>query len=155
MSPSLNQSLAYHLQVRRNILALTESVSLAQLNWVPELMSNNLIWNAGHVIATQELLVYALAGHRTPSGKDFINRYRKGTRPEGEEPAESYAYIRSELLEGHQRLRAACNDFDWSNYQPYTTSFGVELTGLEDALAFNNLHEAMHFGTMIALRKLV
>ncbi|THH40516.1 DinB family protein [Neolewinella litorea] len=155
MNASLTLALQYHEQIRKNILALTESMSLSQLNQVPEGMNNNLIWNAGHVIATQELLVFALGGHRTPSGKDFINRYRKGTRPEGEAGAEEYGLIRAELLDGHRRLREACTDLDWSAYNPYETSFGITLSGLEEAVEFNNLHEAMHFGTMIALRRLV
>lgn len=155
MHTTVSRALAYHLQIRKNILALTESVDLTQLNRVPAGLNNNLIWNAGHVIATEELLVFALGGHRTPSGKEFINRYRKGTRPEEDATAADYAYIRAELLEGHQRLRSACAEFDWTGYQAYQTSFGVELTNLEDALTFNNLHEAMHFGTMLAIRRLV
>jgi len=43
-------------------LKLLENYSLAQLNTIPEGFSNNLIWNAGHVIASQQKLIYALSG---------------------------------------------------------------------------------------------
>lgn len=155
MEATTRNALQMHEQVRKNVAGLITPYSLEQLNRVPEGFNNNLIWNAGHVIATAELLTYGLAGLRTPSGKDFINRYRKGTRPEEDVDQAEVDYILKELAEGHERLVAAIDTTDWSGYQTYQTSFGVNLGSIEDAVSFNNLHEALHVGTMLALRKLV
>ena len=39
-----------------------DNYSLEQLNTIPSGMSNNLIWNLGHVVVSQQKLVYALSG---------------------------------------------------------------------------------------------
>ena len=41
----------------------------------------------------------------------------------------------------------------FKDFKPYATSFGMELAAIEDAILFNNAHEAMHLGTMLAIRK--
>lgn len=140
---------------RKNIAGLFTKHTDEQLNRIPDGLNNNLLWNAGHVIATMELLTYGLAGLKTPSGREFIDRYRKGSRPEGPASAEDIAHIREQLLGGIDRLEQDISTLDWSNYKEYTTSFGVTLASVEEALAFNNMHETMHLGTMLALRNLV
>ena len=144
-----------HLQARKNVLGLMNGLTLEQLNRVPEGLNNNVIWNAGHVIATSELLTYGLGGHRTPSGRDFIDRYRKGTRPEAPVSLAEVDLIKAELLAGSQRLREDYARLDWTTYTPYTTSFGVGFENVEEALTFNNMHETLHLGAMLVLRRLV
>ena len=42
-----------------------------------------------------------------------------------------------------------------SGFRPYTTFTGITLETIEDALAFNNFHEGLHLGTILALRNFV
>ena len=148
-------TLALLRAARKNTHGLYTKFTKEQLDTVPEGLNNNLLWNAGHVIATMELLTYALAGLPTPSGREFIDRYRKGTRPDGPASDADYGYIEQQLLGGLDRLEADLQELDWSNYKEYTTSFGVTLRNVTEAMNFNNLHETMHLGTMLALRRLV
>jgi len=140
------------LAVRKNILGIFQAHSLEQANEIPPGFNNNLVWNAGHVVATMELLIYGLGGQKTPSDREFIDRYRKGSRPEGPVDQEEYDLIAAKILSGVAQLAEDLKVKDFSSYKEYTTSFGVTLASVEDALAFNNMHEAMHLGTMIALR---
>lgn len=155
MTGATQIDLHYHLAARKNIAGIIRLHSTEQLNRIPEGFNNNLIWNAGHVIATCELLTYALAGHHTPSGRAFIDRYRKGSKPEGDVDQQEVDFILNELALGHERLGKDISSLDWSKYKPYETSFGVTLKDIHGAIAFNNLHEAMHLGSMIALKKFV
>ena len=41
------------------------------------------------------------------------------------------------------------------NGEYYETSFGYTLHGVEEAILFNNTHEGMHIGTILALRYFV
>lgn len=148
-------TLALLRAARKNIHGIFTSHSKAQLDNIPDGLSNNLIWNAGHVIATMELLTYALAGLPTPSGREFIDRYRKGSRPEGPASEADHAHISKQLLAGIDRLESDLETLDWSNYKEYTTSFGVTLHNATEAMTFNNMHETMHLGTMLTLRRLV
>ncbi len=152
MSKQTKDTLALLLAARKNVLGIFKAHSLEQANEIPAGFNNNLVWNAGHVVATMELLVYGLGGQKTPSDREFIDRYRKGTRPEGPASQEEYDLIAAKLLNGVAQLAEDLNEKDFSNYKEYTTSFGVTLASVEDALAFNNMHEAMHLGTMLALR---
>jgi hypothetical protein len=154
MTTSFHRALDYQRAIRKNIHGLLGGLSPEALNLVPEGFNNNLIWNAGHVIATHELLAYGLSGARTPSGRDFIHRYRKGTRPEGAVGEEEITRIREELLAGPDRASRFYAGAD-GEFKDYATSFGIHLSSLEDAIAFNNLHECLHLGTMMALRRLV
>lgn len=155
MTKQTQDSLALLRAVRKNILGLFGAHTLGQQNAIPAGMNNNLVWNAGHVVATTELLIYGLAGLKTPSEREFIDRYRKGSRPEGPATAEECELIAEKLRSGIERLEQDLVTLDFSNYKEYTTSFGVTLTSVDDALAFNNMHEAMHLGTMLTLRNLV
>jgi len=139
------------LAARKNIAGLCAQHSTDQLNLIPDGLNNNLIWNAGHVIATTELLTYGLSGLPTPSPRSFIDRYRKGSRPTGPASADDLAYITEQLTAGVTDLKS----LDWSNYKEYTTSFGVTLHSIDEAVAFNNMHETLHLGTMLAIRRLV
>ena len=140
---------------RKNTLNLCANLSEEQLNFIPEGFNNNLIWNAGHVIATMELLTYGLAGHHTPSHREFINRYRKGTKPEEIVGTTDIAAIIGRLSTSVEQLEKDLHGKDFSEFKEYQTSYGVVLHTIEDALVFNNAHEAMHIGSMLALRKFV
>ncbi len=155
MDAATTYTFELHRQARENLLKLVNAMTPDQLNLVPPGCSNNLVWNAGHVIATSELLTYGLGGYPLPSGMEFINRYRKGTRPEERADREAIDYIREELLAGHSRMVEDFGKLDWTRYKPYTTSFGASFSTIGEAVTFNNLHEAMHLGTMQVLRRLV
>lgn len=151
----MNKAIAPLYAIRNNISKVMAGLTDEQLNHVPTGFNNNLIWNAGHVVATMELLVYALSGHHTPSDKVFIDKYRKGSKPEGPVSAEEIAAIKGLLASSLEKLEGDLPALQSSDFKTYQTSFGVELNSLRDALSFNGFHEAMHLGTMIALRKLV
>ncbi|TXF89178.1 DinB family protein [Neolewinella aurantiaca] len=152
MSKQPEHKLAYLLAARKNILRIFEAHDLEQLNEIPPGFNNNLVWNAGHVVATMELLLYALSGQKTPSGRDFIDRYRKGTRPEAPASQEECDLIAKQLIAGVEQLSKDLEVEDFSNFKEYTTSFGATLKNVGEAMDFNNMHEAMHLGTMISLR---
>lgn len=138
--------------VRKNIKGIFAAHSLEQVNTIPAGFNNNMAWNAGHVIATMELLVYGLSGVKTPSGRKFIDRYRKGTKPEGDIDQAEYDLMLEKLNAGVDQLEADLEQLDFSQFKEYATSFGVTLKSAAEALAFNNMHESMHLGTMLALR---
>lgn len=140
---------------RKNVQDIFLAQSAAQLDQIPAPLNNNIAWNVGHVVATLELLVYGLSGNKTPSSSDFINRFRKGSYPEGPLSAEDRAHIEQQLLGGIDQLEQDLQTLDFSNYKEYTTSYGVTLRSVEDALAFNNMHEALHLGSLLALRRMV
>ncbi|MEL6656980.1 MAG: DinB family protein [Bacteroidota bacterium] len=142
-------------QTRHNMERIMQGFTIEQLNTIPEGFRNNLIWNYGHVIVTQQLLCYGLSGQKTFVDKSLIEAYRKGTAPNGDVDQAGFQELQSLSV-------AALNQFEedykkgiFQTFKTYPTSYGVELTGIEEAFNFNLAHEAMHMGTMLAIRKLV
>lgn len=142
-------------QARANMLRLMEPLQLDQLNVIPDGFRNNLVWNFGHVIVTQQLLCYGLSGVKLLIDQSMVEAYRRGSAPQGsisQETLTEFIQLSEETLVGFQ------NDYAqgvFENFKLYPTSFGVELSKVEEAFQFNLAHEAMHLGTMMAMRKLV
>ena len=49
-------------------------------------------------------------------------------------------------------------DYDadfFADYTPYTTSFGLDLKNIQDAIIFNNMHETLHYGYAMAQKRAI
>ncbi len=141
--------------IREILLKILDNHSLKQLNKIPEGFNNNIIWNVAHCVAAQQTLVYKLSGLPTMVSEDFILKYRKGTKPEGDVSEEEVNEIRAFLLSTFEKTK---NDFQsglFVDYNEYTTSMGFTLKNVQDALDFNNYHEGIHTGIAMSLKKLV
>jgi len=140
---------------RNNCIRVAEGLTNEQLNKIPESFNNNIAWNLGHLVATQQLLCYALSGNETKVPADFINKYRKGSKPEGNISDEEIQFIKEQLFSLIDQTKEDLANGVFKAYKTYPTSFGVTLESIEDAIQFNNMHESMHLGSIIALKKLV
>ena len=138
---------------RKNYLKAIEGISLADLNKIPEGYNNNLIWNVAHVVVTQQLLCYALSGLEVKLPKAIIAAYRKGSKPEKAVSQEEVDQIIDWLTASIDWIEADIEAGIFKEYKTYPTSYGFVLTSFTDAVAFNNVHEGMHLGYIIALKK--
>lgn len=154
--PDLSAELALHARTREHLLGVLAPLTLAQVNRIPEGFNNNLVWNAAHCYVTQVLLTEGLGGHGTGDlPADFVAAYRKGGRPTGDVTAEELTFVKTGLAGGTERLRRVLAEADWSSFTPYATSYGVVVDDVAGAVRFNNVHEGMHYGVMLAQRRLV
>ncbi|UTW66521.1 DinB family protein [bacterium SCSIO 12643] len=141
---------------RQNILKLIDGLSVEQLNKIPEGYNNNIIWHVGHLIATQQLLIYRLSNTEVLITENIIDEFRKGTKPEKLYSEEDIQELKSMFIEIIHRTEQDYN-FDVMNKftEDYPTSYGVVLKSVDDAVKFNNIHEGLHLGYIMAMRKLV
>jgi len=142
-------------QTRRQLLGMLEEHSLEQLNRIPAGFNNNLIWNAAHCWVTQVLLTRGLGQLGFDLPEEFVATYRKGGAPGKDVTAEELEFIREGLRESPNELARDLDAEDWTNFKPYRTSYGASMANISEAVRFNNAHEAMHLGVMLAQRKLV
>lgn len=138
---------------RNNYLKQLDGISLEHLNAIPEGYNNNLIWNAAHAIVTQQLLCYAMSGVEVKLPKAIIALYRKGAKPTGPVSQVEVDQIKKWLTESIEWLAEDIKAGTFKTFKEYATSYGYTLTSIEDAVAFNNVHEGMHLGYIIALKK--
>ena len=141
--------------IREILLKILDSHSLEQLNKIPTGFSNNLIWNIAHCVSTQQVLVYKLSGLPMKVSEDFINKYRKGTKPEGDVSQAEVDEIRVLLSTTLEQVQKDFADGIFQNYTEYTTSMGYTLREIKGALDFNNYHEGIHTGIIMSIRKFV
>lgn len=148
----------YHFQLlrttRQNALSLMSGLSNAQLNTIPEKCSNNILWNVGHMIAVQQLLVYRLSYLEVHTSEAFIEKFKKGSQPKQYSDAE-IEEIKSLALSTVDLLEEDYNNGLFKQFKTYTTGYNATLSSTEEAIIFNNIHEGLHFGYAMALRKLV
>lgn len=138
---------------RAALSKIIENYSLEQLNTVPEGFNNNLIWNIAHVIVTQQLLMYKLSGLPMQVSDEMVEKYKKGTKTEGDVSQEEVDIIKKLLLTTLNQTEKDLKDQIFKNFNEYPTSTGFVLRSIEDALHFNNFHEGIHLGYILALRK--
>ncbi|MEH0155376.1 DinB family protein [Limibacter armeniacum] len=140
-------------QSRQNLLRFTEQFTLEELNEVPEGFNNNIIWHMGHILVTQQLLCYKNAGVPCRISDEIINQFRKGTKPEALVPEEEVTFIRKRLTQTPSLLEEDFRNGLFGEYNEISTSFGNTISNIEEAVVFNNIHEGMHFGYLLALRR--
>jgi hypothetical protein len=142
-------------ETSRNIyLKIIENYSLEQLNKIPEGFSNNLAWNLGHIIVSQQGLVYRLSGLPMNISPEMMEKYKNGSKPTAttQEEIEELKVLLFSLL--NQTKEDYANG-KFTSYNEYTTGTGFYLANLKDAMEFNNYHEGIHLGFMMNIRKFI
>jgi hypothetical protein len=137
--------------IRGALAGLSAEATLA----IPPGFDNNIAWNLGHIIVTQQALHYRLSGLPTATTRDDRAMFKTGSAPADWAEPPAMARLLG-LLD--QTTTALPRDYAagvFSGFRAYTTSTGVGLHSFEDALAFNHFHEGLHLGMILALRNLV
>lgn len=141
-------------ETSRNIyLKFFDNYSLEQLNTIPAGMSNNLIWNLGHVVVSQQKLVYALSGLPMHIPDSLFEKYQNGSRPDGKTTQAEVDEIKKLLLEMVEKTKADFKAGIFKEYHPYQTKTGFHLGTWKEAMEFNNYHEGIHLGIMMSIKK--
>jgi len=136
-------------------LKFLENYSLEQLNAIPAGMSNNLIWNMGHVIVSQQKLVYTLSGLPMNISDSLFEKYQNGSRPDGKTTQTEVDEIKKLLLEMVEKTKSDFEAGIFNEFHPYQTKTGFHLGTLKEAVEFNNYHEGIHLGIMMSIKKYI
>lgn len=140
----------------RNIISqILENNSLEKLNKIPEGFNNNLIWNIGHIIVVEQMLVYKLSGLPMMISDEMVEKYKKGTKPERDATQIEIDEIKSLLFKTIAQTKVDFDNKIFKNYSEYPTSTGFVIKNALDAMAFNYFHEGLHIGVIMGLRKFI
>jgi len=142
-------------KTRGNFLHLISGLSTNSLNEIPANFNNNIIWNLGHVIASQQILFYQYSNIQPKIEEQYIVKYKAGTKPENYIPDIELGILKHYLT---NTIDESVIDFKnglFKNYNSVTTRFGVEITNINDAVKYVSMHEGLHFGYAMALKRLI
>lgn len=143
-------------QNRRNLLALLDQFNPEEANRIPAGFLNNVIWNAGHILAGHQYLLYGFYQQPLQVPEEYVQQFVNDTFPSGETTAAEYdqlkRYLRETIEQTMEDYRKGL--FEAGHYDAYTSDyFGVTINNIDQALHFNNYHEAWHQGIITALRR--
>lgn len=130
-----------------------DNYSLEQLNTIPDGLTTNLIWNVGHIIVSQQKLVYALSGLPMHISDSFFEKYKNGSRPDGETIQAEVDEIKSLLFNMVEKTKSDFEAGVFKEFHPYQTKTGFYLGTINEAMEFNNYHEGIHLGIMMSIKK--
>lgn len=155
MSADLDSVLTMLRLTRQSLVGITDRIPRDAQLVIPDGFSNHVLWNLGHVVVTERLLAYGFSGLPLGVPDDWVAAFRKGTRPTEGEAAVSYDELRAAALALPEQTAADLDAGRFETFREYTTTPGVVLSSVADAIRFNLYHEGLHLGAILALRKLV
>jgi molybdopterin-biosynthesis enzyme MoeA-like protein len=139
---------------RKLLLTFLENHTLENLNAIPEGFSNNLIWNIGHIIVVQQMLVYKLSGLPMISD-EMVEKYKKGSKPEHSVTQNEVEEMKVLLFSTLEKTKKDYAENLFQNYTEFTSMTGFTVKSAVAAIEFNNYHEAIHTGIMMQIRKFI
>ncbi len=140
---------------RKVLTQFLQNYTLEQLNKVPQGFNNNLIWNIGHIVVVQQMLVYNLSGLPMMVSAEMVAKYKRGTKPEADVSQEEVDQIQSLLFETINQTEIDYDNKVFKSFNEFTTMTGFTIKNVDDALSFNYYHEATHTGMMMSIRKFI
>ncbi len=127
----------------------------AQLLAVPDGLSNNILWNLGHVLFYESVFLYAQSGAPVPVPESYGDLFKAGTSPSDWDAAPDVG----EVVERYKtQLDQTKSDFEagkFAGFKPMNIRDRLTLATFEEALAFHCFHEGVHLGRIGALKRFV
>ena len=139
---------------RRQIRQIAESCS-HQADLIPPNWNNNMRWHAGHLVYVPRALILGLSKQPLGVPEEYRQWFGRGTSPSGWGPGVPPL---DELLgELDHTIEVVA---DWSRGrenelfpEPYQTALGIMLTKPANAWTLIQMHDGIHLGLMMALRR--
>lgn len=142
---------------RNKLLSFVEELTTEELNYIPTGFNNNLAWQIGHLVVSQQILCYRLSGNPFIIEEELIDLYKNGSKPERPFTAAEIAQMKGYLISTVDQFEIDLNKGIFENYSPYTISTypGLTLGNVSDAMTFIVSHDGLHYGCSLGLKKLV
>lgn len=140
---------------RQNVVTLLNAYTDDQLRVIPKGFNNNILWHAGHLLVSQQLLCYAMSDLPLHIPEGYLPLFKKGTSPKEWKESVDLEELKRLLISTVAMLAEDYSNRVFKTFKPYTSSFGVALKKVEDAILFDHVHEGLHFGSMNALQKFI
>lgn len=130
---------------------------LTEEQWtsIPEGFSNNLLWNAGHIAATQSRLLYTLSGLPLPMPVELVEMTGRGSSPKDWPVPPNPEKVMGVLEQLVPQVIEDNRADKFTQFTPVELRPGVSVDSFDDAVLFCILHEGIHIGMIMALKKLV
>ena len=141
--------------VRKFLSNLLDELTLEELNYIPKGFKNNILWNIAHILVTEQLITYGLSNLPIAMDKGFIERFKKGSKCLSNYSIDDVKVIKNKYLKLNNFTQKDYKNNRFINFTEYPTSTNIVLKNIDDALQFNMLHEGIHLGVILSIKKLL
>jgi hypothetical protein len=153
MTKKMDRSVDMLIAYRNTILKVLDGLSMEALNTIPPGFNNNLVWNFGHVIVTQQTICYPNAGLKPVVDDSYIVRYKRGSKP-GDPVGHAEFHDLKKISEtALLQLDKDLATDQFSQFKPFMTGYGIEIMDIGDVLKMLLFHEGLHLGYCMALKR--
>jgi len=152
---TIDKSIETIIATRKLLIQLVEELSGEEINVIPPGFNNNIAWNLGHVVATQQVLFYRLSGLPLLLPDALVAKYAKGSKPEAMIAATEIIYLKEAAVTLMQQLIIDLEKNAFTGFKPYATSFGVQLNNIQEVIKYITMHEGLHLGYAMAMKRVL
>jgi len=142
-------------QTRQHALEYVKDLTIEQLNKIPQGFNNNIAWNLGHLIAAQQGVCYKRSATPMLITDEFFITYKPESKPERFISPEEIDEIKVLLFSTIDQLATDYQNQIFNEHKPWVTRYGVSINNLDEAINFLPFHEGLHFGYIMALKRVV
>ena len=142
-------------KTRTHLLNFISGLSIEELNEIPAGFNNNIIWNLGHLLASQQGVCYMRSENKLVIDENYFLKYKPETKPEGFIDATEVTAIKDLFITVLDQLETDYHKGIFAQYTSWNNRYGIEISSIEEAVRFVLFHEGLHLGYIMALRRLV
>lgn len=139
--------------IRSHFIDYLNLYDLQRLVFIPMGFKNHIFWNIAHALVTQQLMTNYLSNQPMLVNDDWISRFKKGTFGAPDVTENEVEQLIELLQVSQERLKKDYFSEKLNRFKGLETSFGIDLKEIADAIRYNNLHESLHLGYIMAMSK--
>lgn len=148
------ESLLRSVQIARTYMQQkVDDLAEPQLLEVPGGAGNNVLWNVGHIVLSNDRMLYGPSGAATPVPETWENWFKAGSSPADWDETPPVAEVLDQFHTQAARIAEDYKNGTFASFKPLELIPGLTLQSVEDALGFCVLHEGAHIGIVIGLRR--
>ena len=140
---------------RTRLLNLMETISHEVLFKIPEGFNNNIFWQIGHCITSQQRHMYMRSGLPMYISKEFMEAFKIGSSPASWKITPDLNEVKHLLIDTVNHLESDLELGLFVNYEPFDLPMGFHVRNHVQALQAANYHEAEHSGKIFTYLKLL
>jgi len=140
---------------RTRLLRLMETNNVEILFKIPEGFNNNIIWQIGHCITSQQRHMYMRSGLPMYISNEFMESFKIGSSPASWKITPDVDEVKRLLIDTVDHLESDLEFGLFVNYEPFELPIGFQVKNHVQALQAANYHEAEHSGRIFTYLKLL
>ena len=118
-------------------------------------LSNNILWNAGHIAFYQSAFLLKHFGQPTPVPDSFKDLFKAGSKPAEWTQIPDVSEVKAVLKALPDAIAAADAAGAYAKCEPFKIGDRITMTDPMELFMFHAMHEGVHNGRIIAIKKLL